>query len=76
MITAGTARALSDSALSDRYAVAHKEIVAAYRAGSEPDAELAADFEVISEEQVRRFIERQERAREYRAARGNFGPRH
>lgn len=76
MITAGTARALSFTALSDRYAVAHKEIVAAYRAGSEPAAELAADYEAISEALIRRLIERQERAREYRAARGNFGPRH
>ena len=70
MITPGTVHALSFSALSTRYTVAHAAIVAAYRAGLEPDAELAADYESISEALIRRLIERKERAREYRAARG------
>jgi len=76
MITAGTVRALSDAALSIRYTVAYKEMGEVYRAGSEPDADLAAAFDVICGEQIRRLIERQERAREYRAARCKFGPRH
>jgi hypothetical protein len=70
MITTGTVRALSDAALSIRYTVAYKALGEIYRAGSEPDAELAADFDAISGEQIRRLIQRQERAREYRAARG------
>lgn len=75
MITTGAVRALSFAALSTRYTVAHTQLVAAYRAGSEPDADLAADYESITDELIRRLTERQERAREYRAARGNFGPR-
>jgi hypothetical protein len=76
MITTETVRALSDAALADEYAASYQLVVAAYRTGWEIYPDLAAAFDVICGEQIRRLIERQERAREYRAARGKFGPRH
>jgi hypothetical protein len=75
MITTGTVRALSDAALADRYAVSYQLVVAAYRTGSEPDAHVSADFSTLSDEQIRRLIERKERAYQYYAARGNRNPR-
>jgi hypothetical protein len=67
MITAGTVRALSDPALSSRYRVALKELHAAYREGALVSTELSDDFDHLCTEQIRRLIERRERAREYRA---------
>jgi hypothetical protein len=75
MITTGTVRALSDAALADRYAASYQLVVSAKLAGKELDANVSADFATLSDEQIRRLIERKERAYQYYAARGNRNPR-